>query len=317
MGQAFLASYLIGLREGLEATLVVSILVAYLVKSGRRRQLLPLWGGVAAAVALSVLFGGLLTYTETTLLADYRSRELFEAITSTVAVVLVTWMIFWMRRTARRLKGELTGKLEAAIGVGTLAVAGIAFVSVVREGLETTLLFYAAAQGATTTATPLIAISAGVLTAVVIGAGLYAGAIRINLSRFFTVSGVLLVFVAAGILKYGIHDFQEAGVLPGLDRLAFDISGVLDPNSWYGAAIAGIFNITAAPTVLEMVAYVAYLVPVLVAFLWPARIPAAAPRQTPTLNVVADAQPSDAQPSGAAPARTPASQPETTEHVRA
>ena len=116
MGQAFLASYLIGLREGLEVTLVVSILIAYLVKSGRRGELVPLWAGVAAAVVLSVLFGALLTYTETTLLADTESRELFEAITSVVAVVLVTWMIFWMRRTARRLKGELTGKLESAIG---------------------------------------------------------------------------------------------------------------------------------------------------------------------------------------------------------
>ncbi|MGY1704297.1 iron uptake transporter permease EfeU [Geodermatophilus sp. SYSU D00697] len=271
MDQAFLASYLIGLREGLEATLVVSILVAYLVKSGRRRQLLPLWAGVALAVALSVLFGALLTYTETTLLADYRSRELFEAVTSVLAVVLVTWMVFWMRRTARRLKGELTGQLEHALGMGALAVAGVAFLSVVREGLETTLLFYAAAQGATTTATPLVAISAGVLSAVVIGVGLYAGAIRVDLSRFFTVSGVLLVFVAAGILKYGVHDFQEAGVLPGLDVLAFDISGVLHPDSWYGAAIAGMFNITPAPTVLESIAWVAYVVPVLLAFLWPAR----------------------------------------------
>ncbi len=271
MGQAFLASYLIGLREGLEATLVVSILVAYLVKSDRRRELLPLWAGVAAAIVLSVLFGALLTYTETSLLADYRSRELFEAITSVVAVVLVTWMIFWLRRTARRLKGELTGRLEAAVGVGTLAVAGIAFVSVIREGLETALLFYAAAQGATSTATPLVAISLGLASAVLIGVGLYAGAIRVDLSRFFTVSGVLLVLVAAGILKYGVHDFQEAGVLPGLGDVAFDISGVLDPNSWYGAAIAGMFNITAAPTVLETIAYLAYLVPVLTAFLWPAR----------------------------------------------
>jgi high-affinity iron transporter len=291
MGQAFLASYLIGLREGLEATLVVSILVAYLVKSGRRGRLVPLWAGVVAAVAASVLFGALLTYTETSLLADFRSRELFEAITSVLAVVLVTWMIFWMRRTARRLKGELTGKLESALGVGTLAVAGIAFVSVIREGLETALLFYAAAQGATSTATPLIAISLGVLSSMVIGAALYAGALRINLTRFFTVSGVLLVFVAAGILKYGIHDFQEAGALPGLDSLAFDISGVLDPNSWYGAAIAGMFNITATPSVLEMVAYVAYLVPVLVAFLWPAA------RSVPASRPAAGASPNPENPS--------------------
>jgi high-affinity iron transporter len=221
-----------------------------------------------------------------------------------LAVGLVTWMIFWMRRTARRLKGELTGQLENALAVGGLAVAGVAFLSVVREGLETTLLFYAAAQGATTTATPLVAITAGVLTAVVIGAGLYAGAIRINLSRFFTVSGVLLVFVAAGILKYGVHDFQEAGVLPGLDVLAFDVSGVLDPNSWYGAAIAGMFNITAAPTVLEMVAYAAYLVPVLTAFLWPAR------RPTPAAADRAGSAP-------AGPATPSTSSPEAPQHVRA
>ena len=297
MGQAFLASFLIGLREGLEATLVVSILVAYLVKAGRRRQLLPLWAGVASALTLSVVFGALLTYTETSLLADYRSRELFEAVTSVLAVALVTWMIFWMRRTARRLKGELTGRLETALGVGALAVAGIALVSVIREGLETALLFYAAAQGATSTVTPLIAISLGVLSAMAIGVGLYAGAIRVNLTTFFTVSGVLLVFVAAGILKYGVHDFQEAGVLPGLDVLAFDISGVLDPASWYGAAIAGMFNITAAPSVLETLTYVAYLVPVLFAFLRPARRAAATSR------------------TGAVPGATPT--PETSSHVPA
>jgi high-affinity iron transporter len=296
MGQAFLASFLIGLREGLEITLVVSILVAYLVKADRRRQLLPLWGGVAAAVALSVLFGALLTYTETTLLADSHSRELFEAIASVVAVVLVTWMIFWMRRTARRLKGELHGRLESAIVGGSLAIAGIAFVAVIREGLETALLFYTAAQGARSTLTPLLAISAGLATAVLIGLGLYAGALRINLSKFFTVSGVLLVFVAAGIFKYGVHDFQEAGVLPGLNTKAFDISGVLDPTSWYGATISGMFNITAAPTVLETIAYLAYLVPVLTIFLWPSR-PAFASR------------------AGAAPGSS--SNPETPSHVPA
>ena len=296
MGQAFLASYLIGLREGLEVTLVVSILIAYLVKAGRRRELLPLWGGVAAAVVVAVLFGALLTYTEMTLLATTQSRELFEAITSVVAVVLVTWMIFWMRRTARRLKGELTGKLESAIGLGGLAVAGIAFVSVIREGLETALLFYTAAQGATSTLTPLLAITAGIATSVLLGFGLYAGAIRVNLSKFFTVSGVLLIFVAAGIFKYGIHDFQEAGVLPGGDKLAFDITDVLDPSSWYGAAISGMFNITGAPSVLEMIAYVGYLVPVLGVFLWPARTPAGPSRIA---------------------AATPPSNPETTQHVAA
>jgi high-affinity iron transporter len=302
MGQAFLASFLIGLREGLEVTLVVSILVAYLVKAGRRRELVPLWVGVAAAVALSVLFGALLTYTETTLLADSGSRELFEAITSVLAVVLVTWMIFWMRRTARRLKGELHGRLESAIGVGALAIAGIAFIAVIREGLETALLFYAAVQGATSTLTPLLAVSAGIAASVLIGFGLYAGAIRVNLSRFFTVSGVLLVFVAAGIFTYGVHDFQEAGVLPGLHTTAFDITGVLDPNSWYGAAIAGMFNITGAPTVLETIAYLAYVVPVLIAFLWPSRRAATPSRTGAVAGASPDAASTDTETSQHVPA---------------
>src|SRR3954452_15623983 len=236
MGQAFLASYLIGLREVLEMFLVVSILVAYLVKTGRRQHLLPVWGGVAAAVAVSLGFGWLLTYLSSTVLYGPQ-HELFDAITSVIAVALVTWMIFWMRRTARRLSGELRGRLDGAIensarAMGMAAVVGIAFLAIVREGLETTLLFFASAQGATTSA-PLIGLGAGVATAVVIGVLLYFGAIRINLSKFFMVSGVLLIFVAAGIFKYAIHDFQEAGVLPGLSTSAFDISGTLDPDSWY------------------------------------------------------------------------------------
>ena len=297
MSQAFLASYLIGLREGLEMVLVVSVLIAYLVKTGRRSQIAPVWGGVGAAVIVSVGFGWLLTYLSSTVLYGPQ-HELFDAITSVVAVGLVTWMIFWMRRTARKLSGELRGKLDGAIGLGSgigiAAVVGIAFLAVVREGLETTLLFFASAQGATT-AWPLVGLAGGLLTSVVLGVGLYAGAVRINLTTFFTVSGVLLIFVAAGIFKYGIHDFQESGVLGGGDNLAFDITNVLDPTSWYGAAISGMFNITGAPSVLEMVAYVCYLVPVLAVFLWPARKPAASPTA----------------------ATVPPSNPETSQHVAA
>src|SRR6185312_4653141 len=270
MGQAFLASYLIGLREGLEMVLVVSILVAYLVKTGRRKQLLPVWLGVLAAVIVSLTFGWVLTYVSTTVLYGPQ-HELFDAITSVVAVGLVTWMIFWMRRTARKLSGELRGKLDGAIGMGLAAVVGIAFLAVVREGLETTLLFFASAQGATT-AWPLVGLAGGLLTSVVLGIGLYAGAVRINLTTFFTVSGVLLIVVAAGIFKYGVHDFQEAGVLPGLATYAFDASGWLDPSSWYGALAAGLFNLTAQPSVLEMVGYGLYLVPVLALFLLPGRL---------------------------------------------
>lgn len=284
------ATYLIGLREGLEATLVVSILVAFLVKSQRRDRLPQVWAGVGLAVVLSVVFGSLIQYTSTSLLRTSESREFFEAVTSVAAVVFVTWMIFWMRRAARSIAGELRGKLTEALAVGSLAVAGMAFLAVVREGLETALIFYAAAESVAggTGAGSLLALVGGIATAVVIGFLLYRSALKINLSRFFTWTGALLILVAAGILKYGVHDFQEAGVLPGLNNQAFDISATLDPNAWYGALLAGMFNITAAPTVLELVAWVAYAVPVLVLFLRkpaaPAKPPANAPTAAPAAN---------------------------------
>jgi high-affinity iron transporter len=265
------ATYLIGLREGLEATLVVSILVAFLVKSKRSDRLPPVWIGVGIAVALSVLFGWLLEYTSTSLLADSADRELFEAVTSVAAVGFVTWMIFWMRRAARSIAGELRTKLSDALAIGWGAVATMAFLAVVREGLETALIFYSAAQGASTDSGPLYALVGGVATAVVLGVLLYASAVRINLSRFFTWTGALLILVAAGIFKYGVHDFQEAGVLPGGDNLAYDMTNVLDPSTWYAALLAGMFNITSTPTVGEVVAWMAYGVPVLVLFLRPTR----------------------------------------------
>jgi high-affinity iron transporter len=282
VSNAVLASYLIGLREGLEGTLVVSILVAYLVKSDRRGALRLVWGGVAVALALSVAFGAVLTYVNAELLSG-ADKELFEAVTSVTAVGFVTWMIFWMRRTARRLKGDLTGRLEEALRMGTVAVVMVGFLTVAREGLETALLFFSAAQGATN-AGPVTGLLAGVLTAAVLGYLIYRAAIRINLGRFFTWTGVLLVLVAAGILKYGVHDFQEAGVLGGLSRHAFDIGGWYDPTAWYAALLTGMFNVTPQPSVAETVAWVGYAGVVLTLFLLPGRrrkaaSPAVPPRE--------------------------------------
>ncbi|WP_214103027.1 iron uptake transporter permease EfeU [Acrocarpospora catenulata] len=262
------ASFLIGLREGLEATLVVSILVAFLVKSDRKDKLPLVWAGVGTALVLAIGFGALLSFTAAHL--NHEQQELFDALTSIAATVFVTWMIFWMRGAARKISTDLRAKLGEALQVGSVAVAVMAFLSVIREGLETSLLFFASAQGAATTASPLIGISLGVLTSVLIGWGIYASALRINLTKFFTWTGLLLILVAAGILKYGVHDLQEAALLPGLTTQAFDLSAVLDPGAWYSALVSGMFNITAQPTVLEMVAWVAYAVPVLFLFLRPA-----------------------------------------------
>jgi high-affinity iron transporter len=278
-----LATYLIGLREGLEATLVVSILVAFLVKSQRKDRLKQVSAGVGLAVAVSVFFGWLLSYTETSLMQGYKQQELFEAITSIAAVCFVTWMIFWMRRAARGIAGELRNKLQDALAVGSVAVGLMAFLAVVREGLETSLIFYSAVQGANLDGGPLYALIGGIATAIAIGYLMFATAVRINLSTFFTVTGTLLILVAAGIFKYGVHDLQEAGVLPGIGTIAYHAGGLLDPSTWYAALLAGMFNITAEPTVLEIVAWVAYGVPVLLLFLWrPRRRPAAVPAPAAT-----------------------------------
>lgn len=260
------SSLLIGLREGLEAALVVSILVAFLVKTERRAALRWVWPGIAAAVLLSIAFGAVLTYTTAQL--SFEQQELLGGSLSIVAVAFVTAMIFWMRKAARSIAAELRGKMDDALAVGPLAVLLLAFLAVGREGLETAVFFYAtvqSAQGGTTE--PLIGFAIGIAAAVTIAYLLYRGAVRFDLGKFFTITGVLLVFVAAGVLGYGLHDLQEAAFLPGLHSLAFDASDAIPETSWYGALLKGIFNYSQQTTVLQAIAWVAYVVIVLPLFL--------------------------------------------------
>lgn len=264
------SSTLIGLREGLEAALVVSILVAFLVRTDRKPALRWVWLGVLTAVVLSITVGAILTYTTAQL--SFEQQELLGGALSIVAVAFVTGMIFWMRRAAKSIAAELRGKLDDALKVGPLAVLVLSFLAVGREGLETAVFFYAAvqtAQGGTTQ--PLLGFAIGIAVAVALAYLLYRGAVRFNLGRFFTVTGVLLVFVAAGVLGYGLHDLQEAAFLPGLDVLAFDASGLLPEDSWYGALLKGIFNYSQQTTVLQAAAWAAYVAVVLPLFLRPDR----------------------------------------------
>lgn len=270
-----LGNYLIGLREGLEAALVVSILIAYLVRTGRRDRVPMVWAGVGVAVALSVGVGAVLQFTSASL--SFQGQERFGGLMSLVAVAFVTWMIFWMRRASRTIAAELRGRLDAAIAVGGVAVVLMAFVAVAREGLETSVFFWAAAQAAGSTLSPVLGFTLGLVTAVALGVGLYVSAIRLNLGRFFSVTGFLLIFVAAGVLSYGIHDLQEAGDLPGLTTLAFDVTAQVPPSSWYGTLLKGMFNFSPRTTVLEAVAWVTYVVPCLVLFLRRPRTPVPTP----------------------------------------
>ncbi len=276
-------TFLIGLREGLEASLVVGILVAYLVKSGNGHRLRPLWGGIAAAIAISLGFGALLQFTSAEL--SFQAQEAFGGFASVLAVGFVTWMVFWMRRTARFLKTELHGRLDAALTLGPLALALTAFVAVGREGLETALFLWSAVQSTGQTATPLTGAVLGLGASVVLGYLLYKRAVTLNLKTFFTWTGAGLVIVAAGVLSYGVHDLQEAGLLPGLNTLAFDVSSAIPPSSWYGTLLKGIFNFSPRTSVLEAVAWVAYVVPVLFLFFRPAGVPAAPATARQTASV--------------------------------
>ncbi|MFG2580419.1 iron uptake transporter permease EfeU [Streptomyces malaysiensis] len=272
-------NYLIGLREGLEASLVVCILVAYLVKTERRDALRPVWLGIAVAVALSMSFGAALEFGSQEL--TFEAQEALGGSLSILSVGLVTWMVFWMRRTARHLRSELHSKLDAALAMGTGALVATAFLAVGREGLETALFVWTAVRASNDgTADPLIGVVLGLVTAVVLGWLFYRGALRINLAKFFTWTGAMLVVVAAGVLAYGFHDLQEADWLPGLHSVAFDISSTIAPDSWYGTVLKGVFNFQPDPTRLQVWMWALYLVPTLALFLRPGRVSpsTAAPR---------------------------------------
>ncbi|MCU1350803.1 MAG: High-affinity iron transporter [Acidimicrobiales bacterium] len=262
------ANFLIGLREGLEAALVVGILVAYLVKSGRRDSLGPVWLGVAVAVGMSLGVGAILTFTSNSL--DFTAQETFAGVMSLIAVGFVTWMIFWMRRQSRHLRDELQGKLDDALTHGALALGLMAFLAVGREGLETALFLWPALRSAGSGAGPGIGAVVGLGTAVVLGYLVYQRSIHLDLAKFFRITGGALIVVAAGVLAYGLHDLQEADVLPGLGSVAFDISRQIPPSSWYGTLLKGVFNLSPVTTWLQAVAWIAYVVPVTYLFFRPA-----------------------------------------------
>ena len=258
------ANFLIGLREGLEAALVVGILIAYLVKTERRHLLTRVWLGVGIAVGVSIAFGAILTFGPRGL--SFEAQEILGGTLSIIAVGFVTAMIFWMARTARSLRGELESKLDAAAEAGAWSLTILAVLAVGREGLETALFLWTAARATGSSTDPIVGALLGLATAVALGVAIYRGALKLDLARFFTITGGLLIVVAAGVLAYGVHDLQEAGVLPGLDNLAFDVSAQVPPSSWYGTLLKGTLNFSPQTTWLELIVWFAYLVPVLVLF---------------------------------------------------
>lgn len=270
-------SLLIGLREGLETAIVVTILIAFLVKSDRRDALKWVWFGVAGAIAMTV--GVFLTIQLSENTISGLAAEAIAGVASLVAVIIVTTMVLWMRKAAATISGELRSDMARALETGGFAVATLAFLAVGREGVETALFMVGYANAST--AWPLAGLVIGLLIAVVVAYGMYAGAVRINLAKFFKYTGAFLVVVAAGILSYAIHALQTVGWLPGLGAKSFDLTGVFNWSSWYGQVIQGVFNVSPTPSILQFVCWLAYLVVVLTLFLRPV---AAKPAPAATLE---------------------------------
>jgi len=256
---------MIGIREGLEGALVIGILIAYVSKIGRRDVIPRLWVGVGLAVAVSLAVGAALTYGTADLSDSARS-----AIGGAIAILastLVTVMVFWMLATARNMKSHLTGDVDRHLTGAGLGLVLVAFLAVGREGIETALFIFSAVQSTGSTTLPLIGAALGIVTAAVLGWLIYRGMIKINLARFFAWTGGLLILLAAGVLADGVGDLQNAGILPGMNSLAFDVSAAIPPESWGATLLKGTVNFSPVTTWLEAAVWVAYFVPVIIIFI--------------------------------------------------
>jgi high-affinity iron transporter len=256
--------FLIGLREGLEAALVVSILIGYLTKLGRRDVLPRIWMGVGLAVLVSLAVGAVLQFGAYSL--TFQAQEAIGGGLSIVAVGFVTWMIFWMTRNASRLAGTLKADVDRALTGAGWGLVLLAFLSVGREGVETSLFIWTAVQSAGADVWSLVGAVLGLAVAVALGVAITKGLVRVNLGKFFTVTGAILIVVAAGVLSYGVHDLQEASILPGLHAVAFDVSRAVPLDSWYGALLKGLVNFSPESTWLELSVWLAYVAVVGTAF---------------------------------------------------
>jgi high-affinity iron transporter len=252
-----LANLLIGLREGLEASLIVGILIAYVVKIDRRDVLSKIWVGVVIAVVVALGVGALLAFGLTTL--PPAVEPIIAGTMSILATGLVTWMIFWMARTARNLRGNLHNDIDKNLAGAGWGLVLLAFFAVGREGIETAVFIWAAAQATQETALPLLGALIGLGISVALGYFIYRGMVRLNLAKFFTWSGALLIVVAAGVLINGFGDLQEVGIFPGVNALAFDVSNAIPEESWFGSLLKGVFGFSAVMNWGQVILWTAFV----------------------------------------------------------
>jgi high-affinity iron transporter len=263
-----LSALLITFREGLEAALIIGIILAYLASTGNRDRFKAVWIGTALAVIVSLVAGAVIYFSAGQL--EGRGEEVFEGIATLTAAGVLTWMIFWMRKQAINIKKHLHAQIQSALGSGSaLGLLGLAFIAVVREGIETVLFLFAAVRVSESALLSALGGILGLAIAIGVGYSIYKGTSRLNLSTFFNITGVVLILFAAGLLAYGIHEFQEAGIIPVVIEHVWDINHILPEASIIGRFLAAIFGYNANPSLIEVIAYTMFLGFTLVSYFRP------------------------------------------------
>ncbi len=260
----------ITLREGVEASLIVGIVAAFLVKQGRRDALSSMWLGVGLAVAICVAVAIALRVIGDEL--PQRQQEALETVVGLIAVGMISYMIVWMRRHARGLRAQLEGHAAEALAIGSAtALVGMAFLAVLREGFETAVFLLAAFQDTTDTTAAGAGAVIGLVAAVALGMAIYFGGVRINLSRFFRVTGFVLVLVAAGLLATAAHTAHEAGWINGMQNQALDLTWLVQTGTVSGSLLTGMLGLQPQPTDVELLVYLLYAIPMGLYVVWPDR----------------------------------------------
>ena len=263
-----LGSLLITLREGLEAALIIGIILAYLAKTDNRQGFKPVWIGTSMAVLASLIAGAIIYLVAGEF--SGRAEEIFEGSAMLLAVGVLTWMVFWMRKQAVNIRGELQAQIQSALTSGSsFGLLTIAFIAVVREGIETVLFLFAANTVAESAVSFTIGGLLGLVVAIAIGYGVYKGSSKLNLRSFFNITGLVLIIFAAGLLAHGIHEYNEAAIIPNVIEHVYDINSILPEKSTFGNFLTALFGYNGNPSLTEIIGYIGYLAWALVAYFRP------------------------------------------------
>ena len=249
-----LSTFIITLREGLETSLIIGILIAYLVKNNNKKGLIYLWAGIFLAVIISILISLTLNFYSASL--NQRNEKIFSGLTSLLAVIILTWMVFWMKSHSKNISKNLKNKASNALSISNFAILSLAFLSIIREGLETSIFLLAKLKNSSQTSNPILGLLLGFVISLSLGTFIYKSTLKINLQKFFKITGVALILIASGMLTYTVKEFQSLGYLPGSGAKIYNLENI---NSTILTLLDGTLGISLSITWLTLTIYLLFL----------------------------------------------------------